>query len=278
MALFNKISSSLWKTLICTYYNIKYFLFRLERFFVSITTITAIIAMFACTIILISFTATQMNTEIGVGSIYKDISNWTLNTAGISVADLNNQQYRSLLVSFTGSIAVLVTLWFSIITTIKYIYNRSELKRHSLIKKERIYQDGTDDLNVMLRFYKKADKVTVFSGDFSWINANTKLKSVILRLASEKKISLVSYKSRDDVIKAINDTEIFETLEPRFIFDNEMKIKCSLVNTNQSSAFLYKVDKLVEGGGLNVCIISSRDDANYLLETLASFCIPFSPA
>lgn len=56
-----------------------------------------------------------------------------------------------------------------------------------------------DDLKVMLEYYKRAEEITVFAGDFNWINSNTDLKNVILSLARQNKIRLISNKDRDRV-------------------------------------------------------------------------------
>lgn len=237
----------------------------------TIGTLAAVAAMIGVTYLLWVLTVTQLNVAVGAPSAFKSHADTALGWLGIDVVKLRTDQYVGVLSSVIGSVAVLVTLWFSVTTTVNYFRQRSALSRSAVIRKEAVELDGTDDLEIMLKYFKHADAVTVFSGDFSWLKINHELLRHVRRLAAEEKISFVSYKPRETVRRAAGE-ELFELLERFFRFEPSCRLKCSLVTINQSRVFLYKVDRTIEGGGRSVCVVSSKDDARYLLETLDVLC------
>lgn len=254
---------------------VKSFFSYFDRFIFNSFSLLSIIAMFLCTIVLITFTITQITTSMGTTVIFKDTTDWILTLLGFDIDNLTNNKYVSILGMISSVVAVLVTLWFSVITTIKYFRQKHELRKKSLIKKEYIHEDGKDDLEVMYNYYKKADEVIVFSGDFSWLDKHEKLKEIILLLVYERKITFVSYKSEEFVERSISNIKLYEEIKCRFKFDSDLKIKCSLVKANQGIVFLSKVDNTIEGGDKNIFVISGRNDGRDLLNTISAFCNPF---
>lgn len=246
-----------------------------DRLLISIFTISAIFAMITATVVLVAFTETQISISLGNPSILKSVTDAVLDLLGVNYNGLSTDKYLSLLSSATGSVAVLVTLWFSVVTTVKYYNHRLEVERRSLVQMIPVYEDGKEDLDVMLKFYRKAEHVTVYSGDFSWISLNKDLKNEIIRLVSEKKISLVSYKSEAIVKQAIQDDNLYEKLRIMFSFDSHVDKKCSLVQSGSRKMFLYKVDRELEGGNKSVCILFGKGEGEYLVESISSLSKPF---
>jgi hypothetical protein len=242
----------------------------------GIIILLSMLMMFFTTYILVTFTFTQVALSVGSSTSFKKQTDFFLSLINIETNNLNPTQYTALLAAVIGAVAVLVTLWFSVASLISYLKHRNELSKKALIQKEMVYTDGEEDLKVMLRYYKNANSVIVFSGDFSWISKNNELLRVIQRLSSESKISFVSYKSANVVESAIGST-LYNEFHQRFRFDQDTQLKCSLVKINHSKVFIYKVDREVEGGDKNVCIIPGKDDARYLLETLESLCKQYAP-
>jgi hypothetical protein len=252
---------------------------RSERWLVSAFIFVAIALMLVCTLVLGIFTAVQVATSVGASTVLSGYVAWILAFVDVDVSTLKPEQYVALLGSFTGSVAVLVTLWFAVVTMVKYWQSVQQSKARSLIKKEAVYRDGIDDIETMLRFYKKATKVTVFAGDFSWIAKNDELAKEVERLVSERKISFVSYKDEENVKKAISDSTLYERYRSCFHHDRRLKgLKCSLVQVGLTSVLLYKVDNSALGGERNVCVIIGKDDAESLLDALTSLCAQYEPA
>lgn len=254
-----------------------FFISEVANKFSDIAILFAVALMFGVTAILVSALFVQISFLLGIEpySIFSSISEWLLSTFGIARDELSQQQYLSSLSVLTGAFAVLVTLWFSLTTAVNFIKYKRKLEKRSIIRKRLVIQDGTDDLKIMHEYYKKADFVVVFSGDFSWLNQNQKLWESIRRLASARKISLVSYKDESHVEDMAGDA--YRELKPFFHFAPQKKLKCSLVKINQNLYFLYKVDETIDGSNINICVLTSRAEANYLLETLSNLCGEYLP-
>jgi hypothetical protein len=129
----------------------------------------------------------------------------------------------------------------------------------------------------MLEHYKLAEKVIVFSGDFSWIRSNEYLKEEMYRLAKLKKLSLISYKSEEIVKTAIEDEKVFDYFKSkaRFHFNSNKKIKCSLVQIRGNLTFLYNSDQTPCGGKNKVCVIYSNNSGRALLDILGPLCLDY---
>lgn len=237
---------------------------NLSNFFILI----GIFLLFIIIGILIIFTLTQISIIFFQTPLLKPHADYILRIFRIDPTFLSEIQYVALLSSAVNAMAVIVTLSLAVISGLDYRKYKSDLKRQSIVKKKPVYIDCVDDLDIMLEYYKQAQKVTVFAGDFSWLTRNNDLKNEIVRLANDNKISLISYKSRQTVKNHIDDVTIFDLLEPRFRFDSNKIIRCSLVEKGGSKVFLYKSDQRIIEGEINVCIVYGKDEGQYLLEII----------
>ena len=120
-------------------------------------------------------------------------------------------------IAFTsGSVSLILTVY----AFCQYRKAQDNIKKASPIQTIKIKEDGIDDLKVMLPYYKKAEKVTVFAGDFSWITQNEEMLEAILALVNKQAINFVSYKTEEIVSGAINNTSIFRQVKPFMTFSN----------------------------------------------------------
>lgn len=236
----------------------------------------AILVLIFLTVFLISLTIGQFENLGSTGDLSAKINTAVLSKFGIERSTSGEDEYRKLLSALIGTVAVLVTLWFALLTYLKHKHTQTLLRRNALIQNMPVLTDGVDDLNYMYKYFRQASSVTVFAGDFSWIKDHDDLYSEVTRLANEEKISLVSSKSRRLVKSAIDDDILFNKLNKHFTYESGYNLKCSLVQNNTGSAFLYKVDNKSWGsGGKSVCIIHDKGDAAYLLESICKLCNPF---
>lgn len=76
--------------------------------FFSIISLFSIFLLFACTVILISFTVTQVSVSMNIStfSYFKEIADYTLKVLNIDPINLSKEQYVSLSNTFTGSVSV----------------------------------------------------------------------------------------------------------------------------------------------------------------------------
>lgn len=234
---------------------------------ISVVSIAFIIVI-SLSIIVLIFTLDQISIVRQI-PIEKSLAHFIFDIIGINVTSLSQIQYSAILSSASGSIGLLVAMWFAVFSTYSLWKHKRDLKRQAIVQTEPIYQDGVDDLKIMLKYYKLAGHVDVFAGDFDWITKNEELKNIIIELAKQEKIDLYSYKKEETVKKNINDDELYNhLLKPRFHFDEKKEIKCSLVEMKGNRVFLYKSEQRIIGGENNICIIQGIDEGQYLLQMI----------
>ena len=250
--------------------RMKLFYFNFERPLMLILSVSAITIMLLATIVLVSFTETQLSITAGGQGHMKALPDRLLNMAHIDPVSLTKEQYLAFLNSGTGVVAVLVTLWFSIVTVVRSRLYKIALKESALVTKYPVYTDGEDDIKVMLDFYRQAEEVVVFAGDFDWIDKNSSLKHEVIRMANSNKITLVSYKNEEDVRRGFDDIDLFNKLRDLFHFDSDIRSKCSLIRKrNAISSFLYKAETDRKGRKY-VCAVYGDGDSRPLLDSIAS--------
>ena len=151
-----------------------------------------------------------------------------------------------------------------------YVYRRRlrrELQGAHGLEVFKVKKEGVDDLEKMLEYYEGAEHITVFCGDFDWLQPSSvgrnpkfskfsnsrkkkirammrRMKDFVTGYASEEKITLVSSKSEELVEHALrngDDGSLFEILKKRFVFGEEIGIKCSLIEkVNENYTFLFR--------------------------------------
>lgn len=242
---------------------------NLERFAVILSSVFLV----GLTTWLVSLTVVQISLSMGVlpPSLATTVCNFFLSILMNleDPASLEKLSYASIVSTWMTAIVVLVTIWFAIVPIIGYF----RLRKKFSIQKERVYEDGTDDLRLMLRFYEAAERITVFSGDFSWIcdesEQSRKLKNKVERLAKEDKIRLVSYKSKDAVEASLGPS--WDELQHSFTFINGITkpLKCSLIEYGGvNSTFLYKDTTGMDASDSFILILKHADDSRYILSAL----------
>ena len=207
-------------------------------------------------------------TAVECPSCVMSYADWIAGKLGTDVAKLEKEGKFAPVVA---DILVLLAFVVVIVPLLQAWRYRRRLKTelqsaHGLelfkVKKERI-----DDLAKMLEYYEGAEHITVFCGDFDWlqpssIDRNPKFSKCSKRLkkkmekmteemrdfvkeyASGEKITLVSSKSQQLVKEGLrdgNDHSLFGALQKRFVFDKDIRIKCSLIEmVNEKYTFLYR--------------------------------------
>lgn len=167
----------------------------------------------------------------------------------------------------------LVSFLFAVAPVLVIFKHKKELKKSKSIKPYRIYRDGVDDQKIMKDYYRNAEELIVYSGDFSWVATNRDLREEIIRLSNVRKITLVSYKSENVVKSGVSDEDLFRILIPCFVFDYKQQIKCSYIKRGGSSYFLYKFESMLAGETVShVYVLTDSHETRYLLEILGKFC------
>ena len=132
---------------------------------------------------------------------------------------------------------------------------------------------GVDDLVLMEAHMRHASKVTIVSGDFSFIAENGKLRQTLQQLANRRRLKLVSTKSADDVWNAANAStthkRIIEKLadDSAISFHSSADVKCSIIERNGASVALFMYYS-AEDNAWRIAILQELKDMTYLFQIL----------
>jgi len=178
--------------------------------------------------------------------------------------------YASLLSYLLTILLVLVTFIFGLTPLLNYFQQRRERKKNRFAISHEIYEPEKDDLEIMYKHFSRSEMVKVISGDYSWICKHQKLKDVLIELAQNGKLKLISYKSQQQVVAGIANQNIFNQLRGCFSFENQDRIlKCSYVTRPGLDIFLYRYTDY-RGGDICDYVFELRENqqTKYLFQVL----------
>lgn len=203
----------------------------------------AFILLIILTAVLLSFLAADLAARGGVEPPFW--SRWftypVLQLFQIDPEELTDDAYARVIATALSGFLALIALWYSVVPVLAYFKHRAALEKASVVEIHPVRPGSKDDLQTMYNYYRKATYITVFSGDFDWILKHTELRNLIVRLAGQQKILLVSYKQQGEIEQGWKDTaeeldmaESYEKtlakLHSRFRFPEEKrKFKFTLI-------------------------------------------------
>jgi hypothetical protein len=199
------------------------------------------------------------------------ISKWFLSFF-VSEPDFSKKdQTTTQLAVIIGSLGAFATAFFSIATVPSTWMVQRKLKSSATIQTTRIYNQGSDDIKVMLREFSKGHKVTIFGGDFSWLT-DSPHRIEIMKFLERGNVNFVSYRSLQE-IKTKNE-RLFETISNRITIEKSLDgLKASLIFDSTGKNLLsYLYATKSERDHNLVCKISAKNpDGRHLLAHLLSF-------
>lgn len=236
----------------------------------------SLIGLFVFTFYFVSVTATYVAVTSGgePNPLFKTITDYPFQLINLNAADLDGRKYSSVIGILLNTSIMLITTWYAIIPLFTYLKYRSNLKRASSFQLHEVLNDGVDDINVMNKYFNGAETITIYSGDFSFLKLNAKMREICIHLANNHRLKLVTYKSEGEINNSlgIETLGIFKSNDA-IAFDSKKRIKCSYVRYRSSSVFLYKYDFHGNNGRETfVCALRETRDSRYLLDTLNALC------
>ncbi len=177
---------------------------------------------------------------------------------------------------------------------------RRELREKQGLEVYKVKKVGRDDMAKMLEFYEGAQHIIVFCGGFDWLQPEAlrrptgtkgvkwliatikyyvqqkrmkkaiKLVELVKNLAQQNKITLVSFRSQEEVSEQLGgerEGSLFKLLEERFVFNSEVEVKCSLIKRSDVDyTFLYRSFSSQDPHKLfNACIFKGTDESRELI-------------
>ena len=133
-------------------------------------------------------------------------------------------------------------------------------------------------LDIMIRYFKHAEKLVILSGDYSFLSRSHDLCETLRRLSRRNHIKVLSYKSKDEVQKAMSLSlqgyNLFTSLmsKGQILFDCPVHAKTSYVSYGGHKSIMlyrYKVDDGGENEYRMVCV-RGHPKTDYLLSFLGA--------
>ncbi|MBW8000806.1 MAG: hypothetical protein FVQ80_02130 [Planctomycetes bacterium] len=176
---------------------------------------------------------------------------------------------------------------FAVLPVIQGIYYKRQYARKYLkeqgMKTSEVKKKG-EDIATMLRYYKGAERITIFCGSFDWLCEYPNMKHFIEKFTTSdsNKLKLISYRPKNEVFDAFKEQEggttLFELLMGKkcFIFNNGLNgVKCSLIKRGGTETrFLFMRASDSESTPFNTCVLSSTDQSRALLHILRELTEP----
>lgn len=232
--------------------------------------VLAVMLSFLVFLVLASFTAVHLNriAETSAPPLFEKVTATVLHFWGVS--SKSPQEYATAVAVGLNGLLVGASVLFAVQPFMTFYIHRRKLRHQQSVQEFRVYEDGVDDTKVLEKYYRDAEKITVFSGDFDWIRRSEKLQANLRE--KRGRVNLVSYKNEEEVAVALGP-DLFNEFRRFFYFGCPARIKCSLVEYPGHKVFLYK-SLLPEGDQMSkvVCVVAGAGNSRYLLDALAVLC------
>ncbi len=182
-------------------------------------------------------------------------------------------RYERQMTIIKDSAIFLVTIFTLVLTFYSARKARKEISESHGIQMIDIVNPG-DEIKILLKHYKGAHKVTVFSGDFSWINENDEMTTIITTLSDHDKLLLISSQKQEVLSKTIGPPLLPQLLSKKQLsFDNHNDLRCSWIKHIRGYTLIYKTGEIDAEGGLQhekLCVVIEKEDTKYLLDVMNS--------
>ncbi|HYO66465.1 MAG TPA: hypothetical protein VEU33_10310, partial [Archangium sp.] len=121
------------------------------------------------------------------------------------------------IVSYLASVApVAVSIVFTVWPVTTFYRQRRLRREQQSLNFVPVRELGKDDLDVMWRYYRQAEEIIVFSGDFSWLATENSDMTRKLRQLGHR-VTYVSSKTEEEVATAVGAL-LFAELNKQFVF------------------------------------------------------------
>lgn len=240
------------------------------------------------TVALLGLTSVQLQISAGrpAGGVWRRVADAVLWVLCISEND-RVQRYPTLVTAVSQVILVLVSVWLVILPLVDHVRRqkreRARREREQTAQKAAqsltmfpVATEGSDDVEIMMKWFADAERVVVHAGDFDWLGTQSKvsaLRDLLTKLAHERKLLLFSHKTEEAVKRAMG--EHHDAFKDVFAYNDKRKIKCSMASYGAHGpfVFLYRT-KIASATGVanHVCVLRTGNDSRPLLEALSTLC------
>lgn len=161
----------------------------------------------------------------------------------------------------TNTTVAISGLLLTVITAYSYFSKVSNFRKQSSFKKFRVYKSGVDDINVMKKYFKGADKIIIFSSTFSWATKEGIVEELETAGKGTKKLWLYS----DDPETAKENLKEKDTLNKQLYENDGRPIHFSFVERDTARYILYRQEQNEE---TNVILFSDKEESKGLFDII----------
>lgn len=159
----------------------------------------------------------------------------------------------------------------SLFTFFSYFRQTVRLRRKSCFRKKEIYNDGVDDIKIMLEFYKRANFVAIYSYSFSWITKSPEIKKVLENLAKNNKLKLRTGNDLEEVRGNLRSSgccrELQACLDQSGISPKQ-HVRFSYIERDSAKYVLYRHED-PEDENTYVITVRRNAESEYLLDVIS---------
>lgn len=173
-----------------------------------------------------------------------------------------NREILKSAVEFLVNTSVAISgLILSFITFFSYLIKVTTAKRKSCFKKKEIFESGKEDIDIMLSYFKGANRIVIYSVTFNWVNRNEKMQKLLESKSKENKLQL--YASDIDAAKAnIKNTAIDESC----LKSTNCFLRFSYIERDNAKYLLYRQE---ENQHTFIYIVHENAESMYLLKAIS---------
>lgn len=207
--------------------------------------------------------------------IFEDIAGTTFRFLSSDVP--NN--YVELFMSMNNATLGFCSIMLTIFSAFSFYYNKRK-KRPDLV--EHPIAGEADALQILYKYYARAEYVIVFSGDFSFLSKAGQLNNRVLELVESKKILMVSFNDQATVESAIavNDSgrNIVQNANFHYVMKYNSKVdkKFSVLRVGGRQYLLYRYT--TDDDRNFIYVIKDINESRYSIDIISALAGTFEEA
>lgn len=234
----------------------------LEKISVVVNILCALAIILVCVLTILFFIA-YMQLSFGYTELplcFRILSFVGFLSPDISISPEHTNTLKGVLeycLNFTVAVSGIILSCF---TVFSYFRKVVAIKHTSCFNKVTVVETGKEDINIMLRYFKGADFVRIYSHTFGWA-AEGDMNTILTTLAETNKLQL--YSSAVDV--AQGKLEGSPHLK-KCLNKTDIPLHFSYVERDNARYLLYRQE---EHGHTYIFVVHENTESKYLLQTIS---------
>ncbi len=188
---------------------------------------------------------------------------WDSETITTDYIKENKQQFRDSIEMIVNVFVAVSSLLLCLYSAFSYFKRVVKFNKSSSFQKRKVFENGVEDVEVMLKHFKGADYIAIFSRTFAWINRNEEMKAILTEAAKKKELAL--YAKDTDIVSTNlkGQNELLSVLHENKT--NEL-LHVSYVERNNAHYILYRQEV---NHHAYIITVKENPESRYLIEIIS---------